>query len=52
MAAAFAALDRGAVSGFRELFVEDTQWPGVSGMGYNGGDCVDCGDALAKLAAG
>jgi len=33
---AFAALDRGDVSGFRDLFVESAQWLGVPGSGVDG----------------
>ena len=33
---AFAALDRGDVSAFENLFRRDAQWRGVDGMGYNG----------------
>jgi ketosteroid isomerase-like protein len=33
---AFAALDRGDVSAFENLFRSDAQWRGVEGMGYNG----------------
>ena len=33
---AFAALDRGDVSGFRELFAEEAQWLGVPGSGFDG----------------
>jgi len=31
--AAFAALDRGDVGEFRELFAQDAQWLGVPGSG-------------------
>lgn len=34
--AAFAALNRGDVSGFRDLFAEDAQWLGVAGTGFEG----------------
>jgi ketosteroid isomerase-like protein len=33
---AFAALDRGDVTGFAGLFRSDAQWRGVDGMGYRG----------------
>ena len=33
---AFASLDEGDVSGFRDLFVEDAQWLGVPGSGWEG----------------
>jgi ketosteroid isomerase-like protein len=33
---AFAALDRGDISVFRELFVEDAQWLGIPGSGFEG----------------
>lgn len=33
---AFAALDRGDISGFRELFAEDARWLGVPGSGIDG----------------
>jgi ketosteroid isomerase-like protein len=33
---AFAALDRGDVSIFADLFRPDAQWRGVHGMGHNG----------------
>jgi len=36
LAEAFAALDRGDVGGFRELFVEDAQWLGVPDSGVDG----------------
>jgi ketosteroid isomerase-like protein len=33
---AFAALDRGDISAFEDIFRPDAQWRGVEGMGYNG----------------
>jgi ketosteroid isomerase-like protein len=33
---AFAALERGDISTFEELFRRDAQWRGVEGLGYNG----------------
>jgi ketosteroid isomerase-like protein len=33
---AFAALDRGDVSAFEDLFRPDAKWRGVNAMGYNG----------------
>ena len=33
---AFASLDQGDVSGFRDLFVADAQWLGVPGSGLEG----------------
>ena len=33
---AFAALDRGDISAFGDLFSPNAQWRGVEGMGYNG----------------
>jgi ketosteroid isomerase-like protein len=33
---AFAALENGDVSPFRVLFVEDAQWLGIVGAGFNG----------------
>ena len=33
---AFAALDRGDVSGFGELFTKEAQWLGVPGSGFDG----------------
>jgi len=33
---AFAALDRGDVGGFRDLFAERAQWLGVPGSGVDG----------------
>jgi ketosteroid isomerase-like protein len=33
---AFAALDRGDVGAFRDLFVEDAQWLGVPGSAWGG----------------
>jgi ketosteroid isomerase-like protein len=33
---AFAALGRGDVGGFRDLFAEDAQWLGVPGRGWEG----------------
>jgi ketosteroid isomerase-like protein len=36
LTAAFAALDRGDISAFEDLFRRDAQWRGVEGVGYNG----------------
>jgi len=36
LADAFAALDQGDISGFRDLFAEDAQWLGLSGAGWEG----------------
>ena len=33
---AFAALDRGDVGAFRELFAESAQWLGIPGSGVDG----------------
>jgi ketosteroid isomerase-like protein len=33
---AFAALDQGDVSGFRDLFVEEAKWVGVPNSGVDG----------------
>jgi ketosteroid isomerase-like protein len=33
---AFAALDRGDTSVFRDLFVEDARWLGIPGSGWEG----------------
>jgi uncharacterized protein (TIGR02246 family) len=33
---AFAALNRGDISRFRELFAEDAQWLGIPGSGWAG----------------
>jgi ketosteroid isomerase-like protein len=36
LTAAFAALDRGDITAFADLFRPDAQWRGVEGMGYHG----------------
>jgi ketosteroid isomerase-like protein len=33
---AFAALDRGDLTVFKELFRADAQWRGIEGMGHDG----------------
>jgi ketosteroid isomerase-like protein len=36
LAEAFAALDRGDSAGFRDIFLDDAQWLGVPGSGFDG----------------
>jgi len=36
LAEAFAALDRGDSSGFRNMFLDDARWLGVPGSGIDG----------------